>query len=157
MHQTRPEDIKDVHKPDRSKSCTLQTIKGSKNEAGGQFPHSSRCYVWRTKCSKRSVQGQLLHCRRQGAGDSRHQGWLHAAQGQTLQKLWNEVNFKATEQQIKNIFYQPISPRNTTCAEQRRHCEGKEKLRRQQRELDSETRATCTLQKMEPACMAEPS
>ena len=52
MHQTRLEDIKDAHKPDRSKSCTLQTIKGSKNEAGGQFPHSSRRYVWRTKCCK---------------------------------------------------------------------------------------------------------
>ena len=31
------------------------------------------------------------------AGDSRHQGYLHAAEGQLLQTLGNEVNFHATE------------------------------------------------------------
>ena len=69
-------------------------------------------------------------------------GWLHTAEGQMLQTLWNEFNFQATEQQIKNIFYRPISPTNTTCAGQRSHCAGKEK----QSELDSETRATCALE-----------
>ena len=65
-----------------------------------------------------------------GAGDSRHQGWLPAGESQTLQTLWNEVNFQATEQRIKNIFYRPIFPTNTTCAGQRGHCAGEEKLRK---------------------------
>ena len=72
-------------------------------------------------------------------------GWLHTAEGQMLQTLWNEFNFQATKQRIKNIFYRPISPTNTTCAGQRGHCAGKEKLRKQQSEPDSETRATCAL------------
>ena len=157
MHQTRPEGRKDkihtsqagghlAHRRQKDWEMKQEASLGAQADA-----------VWRTKCSKRLVKGQLLHCRREGAGDSRHQGQLHTAESQTLQMLWNEVKFQATEQRIKNIFYRPISPTITTCAGQRGHCAGKEKLKNQQKELDSETRATCTLQKMERACMAEHS
>ena len=78
MHQTRPEGKKDkMHTSQTGRHLAHhKTTKGSGNIAGGEFLRSSRRYVWRTKCSKRLVQGQLLHWRRQGAGDSRHQGWL---------------------------------------------------------------------------------
>ena len=74
MHQTRPEGRKDkihtsqagghlAHRRQKDWEMNQEASLGAQADA-----------VWRTKCSKRLVKGQLLHCRREGAGDSRHQG-----------------------------------------------------------------------------------
>ena len=98
MHQMRPEGRKD---------------KMHTGQKGGPLAHHSKTLGKRGMRTVSVLQETLCFedkmlqevgarvtsaLQKQGAGGSRHQGWLHAAEAQTLQTRWNEVNVQATKQ-----------------------------------------------------------